>query len=96
MSTLQLPDALIDDYITRFLQLEPQVQTIILNKLTESVKENDFVPKGIPDRFFHPEPENPMTLEELAGSWQDDRSAEEIIEDLRRSRSPNLDRVNFD
>jgi len=67
-----------------------------LNRLTESKKVNDATRKNFPEKIFLPEPENPLSLEELAGSWQDDRSAEEIIEDLRRSRTPNLDRVNFD
>ena len=49
----------------------------------------------VSEMYFLPEPENPRTLDELCGAWQDDRSAEEIIEDLRRSRTPNLDRVNL-
>ena len=40
MPTLQLTDALLDDYVTRFTQLEPQDQTTLLNRLTESKKEN--------------------------------------------------------
>jgi hypothetical protein len=96
MSTLHLSDTIIEDLVTTFARLGRQDQLTLLNKLTESVTEKGTVPKKIPDRIFLPEPENPRTLEELCGSWQDDRSAEEIIEDLRRSRTPNLDRVNFD
>ena len=58
--------------------------------------ENVTPPKNIPEMYFLPKPPNAPSFEELAGSWEDDRSAEEIIEDLRRSRTPNLDRVNFD
>jgi len=96
MSTLHLSDTLLDGYLALFDQLAPRDQTILLNKLTETVKEKNALPKNFPEKIFLPEPENPMTLEELAGSWEDDRTTEEIIEDLRRSRTPNLDRVNFD
>ena len=39
---------------------------------------------------YLPKPPNAPSFEELAGSWIDDRSAEEIVADLRRSRTPNL------
>ena len=96
MPTLHLSDSLLDGYVALFDQLGPRDQTILLNRLTESKKENANTRKNFPDKIFLPEPENALSLEELAGSWQDDRSTEEIIEDLRRSRTPNLDRVNFD
>ena len=96
MPTLHLSDSLLDGYVALFDQLGTRDQTILLNRLTESIKENPPQKTNIPEKIFLPEPENPLSLEELAGSWQDDRSAEEIIEDLRRSRTPNLDRVNFD
>jgi len=96
MPTQHLSDSLIDDYVARFAQLGPQDKTILLNRLTESIKENPPPKTNIPEKIFLPEPENALSLEELAGSWEDDRSTEEIIEDLRRSRTPNLDRVNFD
>ena len=63
-----------------------------LEESWKNTKTGDSSPqKTIPEMYFLPEPENPRTLEELCGSWQDGRSAEEIIEDLRRSRTPNLD-----
>jgi len=43
----------------------------------------------IPTAYRLPEPENALTLAELAGSWDDDRPAEEIIRDLRMSRTRN-------
>ena len=96
MSTLHLSDSLIEDYVTKFAQLGRKDQVILLNKLMKSAKENDTLPKSIPEMYFLPKPPNAPPFEELCGSWEDDRSAEEIIEDLRRSRTPNLDRVNFD
>ena len=96
MSTQHHSDALIDDYVARFAQLGPQDQAILLDRLTESRKEIGSPQKKIPEMYFLPKPPNALSFEELAGSWEDDRSAEEIIEDLRRSRTPNLDRVNFD
>ena len=96
MPTLHLSDTLLDGYVALFAQLEPRDQTILLNRLAKSVQENDNTPRDIPEMYFLPKPPNAPSLEELAGSWEDERSAEEIIEDLRRSRTPNLDRVNFD
>jgi len=96
MPTLHLSDSLLDGYVALFDQLGPRDQTTLLNRLKESIKENDTTLKNFPEKIFLPEPENALSLEELAGSWEDDRSTEEIIEDLRRSRTPNLDRVNFD
>ena len=89
MSTHSLSDSILDGYVALFTQLEPQDQTILLDKLAESSKENS-APKQrhteIPDMYYLPKPENAPPFEELAGSWDDERSAEEIIEDLRRSR----------
>ncbi|MCL2624154.1 MAG: hypothetical protein FWD31_10865, partial [Planctomycetaceae bacterium] len=39
MSTLHLSDTLLNGYVALFTQLGPQDQTILLNKLTESIKE---------------------------------------------------------
>ena len=96
MATLHLSDSLLDVYIGLFTQLVPKDQTILLNKLKETIKESSTLPENFPDKIFLPKPPNAPSFEELCGSWEDDRSAEEIIEDLRRSRTPNLDRVNFD
>jgi hypothetical protein len=86
MTTFSLSDSLLNDYVAMFQQLEPTEQAILLGKLTESTKKepNDRFPV-----YYLPKPENAPPFEELCGSWQDDRSAEEIIEDLRRSRTRN-------
>ena len=97
MSTLHLSDTLLDGYVALFHQLAPRDQAILLNKLTETVstdsansddskKRNNL----IRDAVYLPKPPNAPSLEELAGSWTDDRSAEEIVADWRRSRTPNL------
>ena len=117
MSTLHLSDTLLDSYVALFHQLAPRDQTILLNKLTETVstdsanaddteKRNNLIRdvvfqdvvyqnEGHQDVVFLPEPPDDLPLEELAGSCIDDRSAEEIVADLRQSRTPNLDRVNL-
>jgi len=96
MSTLQLSDTLLDDYVTLFTQLEQQDQTVLLDKLMESMRRDISISKNRDEDFYYlPEPANPKTLEELAGAWVDDRSAEEIIADLRQSRTPNRDRVKL-
>ena len=90
MTTLRLTDSLLEDYVALFRQLEPQDQTILLDTLTESATPNSSIPvkrgRNIPDAYFLPEPENALTLEELAGCWDDDRTAEEIVANLRQSR----------
>ena len=89
MTVLHLSDSLLDGYVALFTQLEPKDQTVLLNRLAESSKEDSAHKQRnteIPGMYYLPEPENAKTLEELAGSWDDERSAEEIIEDLRRSR----------
>jgi len=96
LSTLQLSDSLVEEIVATIVRLAPRDQTILLNKLTETVKGHNTLPKNFPEKIFLPKPPNAPSFEELCGAWEDDRSAEEIIEDLRRSRTPNLDRVNFD
>ena len=99
MTTLRLSDSLLDGYVALFTQLESRDQTILLNKLTKSTNRDVLVRKkpgnDISKVVFLPKPPNAPSFEELCGAWQDDRSAEEIIEDLRCSRTTNLDRVNL-
>jgi hypothetical protein len=83
MTTLRLSDPLLEVYVALFQQLEPNDQTILLDTLSKSTK-NGY---NIPEMYFLPKPENALTLEELAGSWDDERSAEEIVADLRASRT---------
>ena len=88
MTTLSLSDSLLNDYVAMFQRLESKDQAIPSDTLAESTKK-DSVQIDQNDKFpvyYFPEPENAKTLEELAGAWDDERSAEEIIEDLRRSR----------
>jgi hypothetical protein len=82
MSTLRLSDPLLEVYVALFRQLEPMDQTILLDTLTESTQRG----RDVPEIYFSPRPENALTLEELAGSWDDERTAEEIAADLRASR----------
>jgi len=90
MSTLHLSDSLLDGYVALFRQLEPKDQTILLNKLAESAEKRSSIPakrgSNIPEVYFLSKPADAPPFAELCGSWQDDRSAEEIIEDLRKSR----------
>lgn len=93
MATFPLSNPLLNDYIVMFQQLEPNDQTILLDRLDQlSAKKETPLPINPNDQYpvyYLPEPENDLTFEELAGSWEDDRSAEEIIEDLRQSRTWN-------
>ena len=141
MSTLQLSDTLLDDYVALFRRLGAKDQATLIDKLTEATNGSPLdghgknLPAGIEklgdpsgeeaawqmfgawgaeedqedvermvqaiefvegrDFYYLPEPANPRSFEELAGSWEDDRTTEEIIADLRRSRTPNRDKVNL-
>ena len=96
MSTLHLSDSLLDGYVALFRQLPPKDQTILLDALTKmaGTKTSGSLIEG-EDYYYLPSPPGSPSLEELAGSWIDDRSAEEIIADLRRSRTPNIEGVNL-
>jgi len=52
MPTQQLTDSLIDDYVARFAQMGQQDQTILLNRLTESIQEKDSTPKMSREAVF--------------------------------------------
>jgi len=91
MTTLRLTDSLLEGYVALFRQLESKDQTILLDTLTESAEKRPSIPAkrggNIPDVYFLPKPVDAPPFEELCGSWQDDRSAKEIVEDLRKSRT---------
>ena len=101
MSTLHLSDTLLDGYVALFHQLAPRDQTILLKKLSEtastdsentdeSEKRNNLIRDvAFQDVVYLSKPPDDLPFEELAGSWIDDRSAAEIVADLRRSRTPN-------
>ena len=99
MSTLRIFDTLLDGYVALFQQLTPSDQSVLLDKLTEttSTHSDDSEQRNnlMRDVIYLPKPPNAPSFEELAGSWIDDRSAAEIVEDLRRSRTPNRDKVNL-
>jgi hypothetical protein len=90
MTTLRLSDPLIEGYVALFRQLEPKDQTILLDTLTETANRNPSISNkregNIPGAYFLSEPENALTLEELAGCWEDERTTEVIVADLRSSR----------
>ena len=55
MSTLHISESLIDDYVARFAQLAPRDQTILLNRLTETIKENGSPSKKYTRNVFSPQ-----------------------------------------
>jgi len=89
MSTLHLSDTLLDGYVALFQQLAPKDQTILLGALTESAQSSHPVLEKQDDFpvYYLPKPLDARPFEELCGGWEDDRSAEEIVEDLRQSRT---------
>ena len=95
MSTLHLSDSLLDGYVAMFRQLAPKDQTILLDALAGTAETNLSVAEKQDDKYpiyYLPKSPGAPSFEELAGSWEDERSAEEIVADLRRSRTPNVER----
>jgi hypothetical protein len=62
--------------------------TVTIDSLGAHLEEGELV-KIIPIRT------RPMKKDDIAGSWQDDRTAEEIIEDIRSSRLSSSREINL-
>ena len=87
MSTQQLSDSLIDDYVTRFAQMGLRDQTILLNKLVESIQENIAVPGNMPEKIFlYEKAADPTGVEEarkLFGVWSGEENHDDVEQMLR-------------
>ena len=87
MSTQHISDSLLDDYVAKFVQLEPRLQVILLNRLTESVKENATVPDNIPEKIFLYEktadPTGVDAARQLFGAWSGEENREDVEQMLR-------------
>ncbi|MCF8460527.1 MAG: hypothetical protein K9G46_07370 [Flavobacteriales bacterium] len=74
MGALKINSKSIDHYFGYLLNLDNRSKKQLIIKLTKSIDEN--------------EPSN-SGFDKLFGAWKDDRTAEEIIKDIRDSRTPN-------
>jgi CRISPR/Cas system CMR subunit Cmr4 (Cas7 group RAMP superfamily) len=87
MSTLHLSDSQIEDYVAKFVQLAPQVQRVLLNRLTETVQENGTAPENIPEKvFLYEKTADPTGVEEarrLFGVWGGEENRNDVEQMLK-------------
>ena len=87
MPTHHLSDSLLDDYVARFAQLEPQLQVILLDRLTESVQKNATVPDSIPEKIFLYErtadPTGVDAARQLFGAWSGEENRKDVEQMLQ-------------
>ncbi len=70
MNTKSTNNKLADNYFRYLKNLDTESKKRLIIRLTESIEEG----------------ERPDKLDQLFGAWKDSRSAEEIIDDIRKSR----------
>jgi len=75
MKTLDINTTLIDGYIRMLENLSPNIKLDLISKLTLSVK-SDIIKKK-------------QSFYKAFGAWQSDDTAEELIENIRKSRKFN-------
>lgn len=80
MGTLKINSKSIDHYFGYLTKLDNRSKKQLIIKLTKSIDEN--------------EPSN-SGFDKLFGAWEDSRTAEEIIKDIKDSRTPNRDIEDF-
>ena len=87
MPTRHLSDSLIEDYVAIFAQLGPRDQTILLNRLAESVREKVTVPENIPEKvFLYEKAADPTGVEaakQLFGIWGGEENRDDVEQMLR-------------
>jgi len=87
MPTQQLTDSLIDDYVARFVQMGLRDQTILLNKLVESIQENIAIPGNMSEKvFLYEKAADPTGVEaakRLFGVWGGEENRDDVEQMLR-------------
>lgn len=78
---LALTNNTIDRYFRFLSKLDNRSKKNLIIKLTESINPND-------DENFD--------LSSLYGAWEDDRTSDEIIKDIKDSRIDKQDSTNFE
>ncbi len=71
MGTITVDKKLLDSYVTIFERLDEKAREYVLRKLNKPEKSK----KTSHEEFM-----------KLAGSWEDERSSDEIIQDIKESR----------
>jgi hypothetical protein len=81
MSTIKSDNEITDEYFDFLKNLNTQSKKELIIALTNSI-END--------------KPNETSLRDIYGAWEDDLTAEELIKDIRDSRTPNRDVNEFE
>ena len=81
MATLKISDKSIARYFGFLKNMDVQSKKKLIAHLTDSIKSNKKTKKGI-DHLF--------------GAWEDTRTAEEIINEIRESRTQNREIEGFE
>ena len=80
MATLTLGNKILEKYVSLLKGLDTDSKKKIINRLTESLDTK----------------EEKVDLRLLFGAWEDDRTSDEIIHDIRESRIEKAENISFE
>jgi len=80
MATLTLGNKILEKYVSLLKGLDTDSKKKIINRLTESLDTK----------------EEKVDLRPLFGAWEDDRTSDEIINDIRESRIEKAENISFE
>ena len=80
MATLTLGNKILEKYVSLLKGLDTDSKKKIINRLTESLDTK----------------EEKVDLRLLFGAWEDDRTSDEIINDIRESRIEKAENISFE
>lgn len=80
MATLTLSNKILEKYVSLLKGLDTDSKRKIINRLTESLDSK----------------EEKVDSSALFGAWEDNRTSDEIINDIRESRIEKADNLSFE
>lgn len=80
MATLTLSNKILEKYVSILKGLDPESKRKIINKLTESLDTKEEL----------------VDLSALFGVWEDNRTSDEIIHEIRESRIEKAENISFE
>jgi predicted transcriptional regulator len=86
MEAVKNKTSLLDKFLNVLIELDDKSKKKIIERLRASMKKEE----------NNPEKKEVFDITDLAGKWEDDRSAEEIIKDIYDSRTIQPDPLPFD
>jgi hypothetical protein len=81
MGSLTISDKILDKYFGYLKHLDNKAKKSLINKLTKSLDSK---------------PEEEFDVESLFGAWEDDKSSDEIISEIRNSRVNKVNTEEFE